>query len=179
MAKRTDARIASGNMKKKKSASREVAEVVAAFVIAWLAYQGLAVLTGTPLPIVSVVSDSMYHTDHFDGWWTQSGGFYKSIDINKAEFRGMPTANGLSRGDLLFVVRPDNLKVGDVIIYNRLDGFTIVHRLIEINGNYVVTKGDNNADQDKTINVSQIQGKMVFAMPVLGYPRFLLHLVGI
>ena len=179
MAKRTDARIASGNMKKKKSASREVAEVVAAFVIAWLAYQGLAVLTGTPLPIVSVVSDSMYHTDHFDNWWTQSGGFYESIDINKAEFRSMPTANGLSRGDLLFVVKPINLEVGDVVIYNRLDGFTIVHRIIEINGNYIVTKGDNNAVHDQTINVSQIQGKMVFAMPVLGYPRFLLHLVGI
>src|SRR3989344_5563111 len=164
--------------KKKKPIAREVAEVVAAFVIAWLAYQGLAVLTGTPLPIVSVVSDSMYHTDHFDGWWTQSGGFYESIDINKAEFRSMPTANGLSRGDLLFVVRPDNLKVGDVIIYNRLGDF-IVHRVIEINGNYVITKGDNNAVQDQTINISQIQGKMVFAIPILGYPRFLLHLVGI
>lgn len=170
---------ASGNTKKKKSAKREAAEVVVAFVIAWLAYQGLAVLTGTPLPIVSVVSDSMYHTNHFDDWWAHSNSFYENIKINETDFRAMPVPNGLSRGDLLFVVRPDNLKVGDVIIYNRLDGLTIVHRVIEINGNYVITKGDNNQVQDQTVNISQIEGKMVFAIPILGYPRFLLHLVGI
>ncbi len=165
--------------RKKKNLAREAAEIVVAFIIAWLAYQGMAAVTGTPLPVVSVVSDSMYHTSHFDGWWEKSGDFYRNMNIDKPEFRSFHAPNGLSRGDLLFAVRPDNLEIGDIVIYNRLDGLTIVHRVIEINGNRVVTKGDNNPVQDPAIDTSQIHGKMVFAMPVLGYPRYLLHLAGI
>ncbi len=164
---------------KKKSWTREAAEVVIAFVIAWLAYQGLAFAAGTPLPIVSVVSDSMYHDNYFESWWAGNGNFYRSININKSEFRSFQAPNGLSRGDLLFVVRPDSLKVGDIVIYDRLDRLVIVHRVIEIGENHIVTKGDSNPVQDQTINISQVQGKMVFAIPVLGYPRFILHLVGI
>ena len=164
---------------KKKSILREAVEIIIAFAIAWIAYQGLAVATGTALPIVSVVSDSMYHTSHFDNWWDGSGIFYNKINIDKAEFKSFSAPNGLSRGDLLFVVRADNLKIGDVVIYNRADGLIIVHRVIELNGNYIVTKGDNNPIQDPTISRNQLQGKMVFAIPILGYPRYLLHLVGI
>ena len=166
--------------KKKKSKYRDGLEIIAAFVVAFLFYQVLILATGTKLPIVSVVSDSMYHTSHFDEWWTKSGKYYEDRSIDKKEFLGFTDFNGLSRGDLLFVIRADDLRVGDIVIYQRdSSGYTIVHRVIETDGNKVVTKGDNNPAADQPITKENLQGKVVFALPVLGYPRYVLHLFGI
>ena len=165
--------------KKGKRIVREVAEIAFAFVVAWLGYQALSLATGTSLPIVAVVSDSMYHTNTFDPWWVSRGSSYEGIGITKDEFQGFPAKNGLSRGDMLFVINQQP-KIGDVVIYDRPNqGFTIVHRLVSsVNGEYV-TKGDNNFVADQPIEKSQIRGKVVFAVPLLGYPRFLLFAFGI
>lgn len=165
---------------KKKSASRDALEIVGAFVIAYLFYQFLIIVTGTPLPIVSVVSDSMYHTQPFGKWWQDSSNFYGNLDISRNEFLTFQNFNGLSRGDLLLVVKPADLAVGDIVIYQRNgNGVTIVHRIVEADASKVVTKGDNNAAADQPIGRQDVQGKVVFAVPVLGYPRFALHLAGI
>jgi len=166
--------------KQKKTFRREVLEIIAAFVIAWLAYQLISLAAGTPLPIVSVVSDSMYHTSYFDAWWEQADGDYVAFDVTKEGFMKFPNANGLSRGDLLLVVRPDSPKIGDILIYRKLGSdFTIVHRLVKIENNTYIVKGDNNRVADPPVARDYAVGKVVFAMPVLGYPRLLLHLVGI
>ncbi len=159
------------------SAKRDVIEIVAAFVVAWLFYQGLAFAVGTNLPIVSVVSDSMYHTDEFDGWWRARGSFYEQIGISKEEFRKFPLPNGMSKGDLLIVTKAEDLKIGDIILYNR--DVTIVHRIISITNDGYVTKGDNNLVSDPEISRRQVVGKVVADVPVLGYPRLLLFAVGI
>ncbi len=164
----------------KKSKYRDVVEIVGAFVIAFLFYQFLILVTGTPLPIVSVVSDSMYHKQSFDKWWADNDDFYLGRDISKEKFLSFRNFNGLSRGDLLVVIRPENLKVGDIVIYQRSgSSFTIVHRIISIDAGTITTKGDNNAGPDQPVVKENLQGKVVFAVPVLGYPRFVLHLVGI
>ncbi len=166
--------------KKKNRIWREILEIVAAFFIAWLAYQLLAVITGTPLPIVSVVSDSMYHTAYFDEWWNANGNAYAQYNIDEDAFRKFSASNGLSRGDLLVVIKPDNPKVGDILIYKKLGSdFTIVHRLVRIDNDFYITKGDNNAAADAPVAKQYVVGKTVFAVPVLGYPRLLLHAVGI
>ena len=178
--------------RKKKEAGwkREVLEVIIAFFIAWLAYQGLSVVMGTPMPIVSVVSDSMYHNSHFDTWWSGSGQYYDRYGIDKGAFKTFKDVNGLSRGDLLLIQNPSNPKIGDILIYQcsatwgcsyaRSGELIIIHRLIKIdgNGNYIV-KGDNNAIADNPVAKEYVLGKAVFAVPVLGYPRLLLHLLGI
>lgn len=167
-------------MKKQKDAKREVLEIIVAFFIAWLAYQFLALVTGTPLPVVSVVSDSMYHTAQFDEWWGANGRYYGDYSINKDGFRSFIAPNGLSRGDLLLVVRPDEPRIGDVLIYRRPGSdFTIVHRLVKTEKDFYVTKGDNNIQPDQPVAKQYVVGKVVFAVPILGYPRLVLHLVGI
>lgn len=167
-------------MANKKSLKREIVELVLAFFIAWLAYQSLAVVAGTPLPIVSVVSDSMYHTSYFDKWWTNTNGYYTNIGITEGQFMKFAAPNGLSRGDLLFVVKPDNLKPGDILIYNKFgSAFTIVHRLVEIQKDAYIVKGDNNQIPDPPVAKQYVVGKVVFAVPILGYPRLILHLFGI
>ncbi len=133
---------------KKKSYKRDVLEIVVAFVAAWLFYQGLAFATGTPMPIVSVVSDSMLPILH--------------------------------QGDLLFVVR-ENVAIGDIAIYQQPgSSFTIVHRIVGMDGEQYIFKGDNNQVNDpRPVTREQILGKVWFATPLLGYPRMVLHLIGI
>ncbi len=162
---------------KKHSAKRDVIEIVAAFAVAWLFYQGLAFAVGTNLPIVSVVSDSMYHTGEFDHWWRGHGSFYEQLGISKDEFKRFTLPNGMSKGDLLLVTKADNIKVGDIVLYSR--DVTIVHRIISITNNGFVTKGDNNLVSDPEISRQQVVGKVIADVPVLGYPRLLLFAVGI
>jgi len=166
---------------------RDSAEIIAAFLVAWIAYQLLIVGTGTPLPIVSVVSESMYHTEGFDEWWSHSS-FYPDNEMTKEQFLNYQNFNGLAVGDLLFVTAPEDLKIGDIIIYEKYDQqykkmITVVHRIVEINEQGYVTKGDNhntNSRVDSGIRSDEdIVGKVRFAFPLLGYPRLLLFAVGI
>jgi signal peptidase I len=162
-----------------KRIAKELGEIVLAFVVAWLGYQALALATGTTMPIVAVVSESMYHTNEFDGWWLQHGSFYKEIGINMSKFQAFPFRSGLSKGDLLLVVNQQP-QVGDVVIYDRPgQGFTIVHRVISMTNGEYVTKGDNNYVADQSIAKNQIKGKVVLAVPLLGFPRFLLFAFGV
>lgn len=166
--------------KQKKTVRREALEIIAAFFVAWLAYQFIAVAAGTPLPIVSVVSDSMYHASSFDDWWAKNAADYNQLGIGEHEFMRFANVNGLSRGDLLIAVRPDNPKIGDILIYRKFGSdFTVVHRLVSIEDGFYVVKGDNNPVPDPPVAKNYVVGKVVFAIPILGYPRLLLHLIGI
>ncbi len=71
----------------------------------------------------------------------------------------------------------DKLKVGDSITYDR-GGATVTHRIVEIKndpqtGLAFKTKGDaNKTADDGEIRPSQIMGKALFGIPVLGYLAF-------
>ncbi|MFH0832757.1 MAG: signal peptidase I [Candidatus Aenigmatarchaeota archaeon] len=95
----------------------------------------------------------------------------------------------LNVGDLVVVVAPQNLKAGDIILFDGFDGIEcrqkgpIIHRIIKINddGSYE-TKGDNNVRQlscEHNITKEKLVGKVVLASPLLGYPRLALYAVGI
>ena len=129
--------------------AKDIIEVFLAFVVAWLFYQGLAFATGTPMPIVSVASESMEPILH--------------------------------KGDLSFVLSPENLQVGDIIIYDPKPGcfivkHTIVHRIIGFDDGKIKTKGDHNSSPDKcAVDISEVRGKIVLAVPLLGYPRIFIY----
>lgn len=156
---------------------KDLVELVAAFAIAWVFYQVLAVLTGTGMPIVSVVSDSMLHAQDFNSFWGSKGSYYENLGISKENFAKFPAAGGLECGDLLFVTK-SNPDIGDIVIYSKAgSGYTIVHRITEKTDTGYVTKGDNNFASDQPIVSSQLQGKMIFAMPLLGAPRLVLYYI--
>ncbi len=87
----------------------------------------------------------------------------------------------LQTGDLVFVIKasPDNIHVGDVVVYKRPNGEYVIHRVIEIIGNgdsmLVVTKGDNNPVPDGNIPIDWVAGKVVaiggnvIKIPGIGY----------
>lgn len=166
---------------KNKKWLREMLEIVAAFIAAWVFYQLLALAAHTSTPIVSVASRSMFHDKQFDDWWNQKHAYYESIGIDKGKFSKFAAKNGLDKGDILFIIRSEKLAVGDIIVYHPQPGCfpideTIVHRIIKIDGSSYTTKGDNNPTQDKCIvQTAQIEGKAVVAVPLLGYPRLALE----
>lgn len=73
----------------------------------------------------------------------------------------------LSVNDLIIVREADKYTTDDVVVFQ--SGYElIVHRIIDIEGNTVTTKGDANNTSDDPIDVSAIKGKVVFAIPGIG-----------
>ena len=75
-------------------------------------------------------------------------------------------------GDVVVTTNTDTFKVGDVIAF-RSDSTVIVHRIINemnVNGKIMYqTQGDNNNVADKElVNVSAIEGVMIFKIPFIG-----------
>ncbi len=71
-------------------------------------------------------------------------------------------------GDMIFAVQVEEneLKVGDDVVYQgEVDDFkgkVITHRIVEIDGKTIHTKGINNSIEDPTITYKQIYGKVVY-----------------
>ena len=74
----------------------------------------------------------------------------------------------LSVGDLLIVTRADSYRVGDVVVYQS-GRMAVVHRIISMDGTSVVTQGDANNVPDEPMDVSVIKGKVLWAIPLIGY----------
>ena len=67
----------------------------------------------------------------------------------------------LQVNDYIIVRKSNNYKVGDIVTY-RLEDKTITHRIVEVNGSKIITKGDANFNIDKSISKKQIVGKVIF-----------------
>jgi signal peptidase I len=76
-------------------------------------------------------------------------------------------------GDLVVIVPPGFLgrqvRVGEIISYERF-GSTITHRVVQVDGENIVTKGDANDDADVTpVSSSKVVGVYLMEIPHLGY----------
>ncbi len=69
--------------------------------------------------------------------------------------------------DFILVKYDDDLKVNDIITYKEENSF-ITHRIIGINGDNLITKGDANNSEDKVISKDKVIGKVVKVFPKLG-----------
>ena len=66
-------------------------------------------------------------------------------------------------GDIVIVKIGQDVQEKDIITYKNDNSF-ITHRIIEINGESIIAKGDNNNTQDSAITKDAILGKVVFIM---------------
>lgn len=85
--------------------------------------------------------------------------FFRKLDIYKVETGSME--EGIHRGDYLLVIKQDHYKVNDVVTYES-GGKHITHRIMEINGSKVITKGDANNTIDEEIDESAIIGRLLY-----------------
>ncbi len=86
-------------------------------------------------------------------------------------------------GDIAIIQKcnANDVNVGDIIEY-QMEGYTVVHRIMEKNQRngefYFITKGDNNSSPDRDeVREDQLIGKVVFKIRYLGYPAIWLHIV--
>ena len=73
-----------------------------------------------------------------------------------------------SRGDLVIVKKEDDPKMGDIIVYQSGKSL-IVHRMIERDGDRIVTQGDANNAADPTFELSAVKGKVIGWIPYAGF----------
>ncbi len=101
--------------------------------------------------------------------------FFVQADTRRVDgYSMLPTLEG---GDLVVIqnVPINQIHVGDIIVYNGLcsaEGESVVHRVVNITTQGLITKGDNNqySDQQYGIAISPItqqclEGKVVFVVP--------------
>lgn len=80
-------------------------------------------------------------------------------------------------GDVVAVVPvdTDDLRVGDVVTFQPVSGdpTLITHRLVEIDDSAserrFVTRGDANSADDPAIIGAQVQGRVLYVIPVIGW----------
>jgi signal peptidase I len=152
--------------------------VLAFIIIKFVFFPTLSFLTGTSLPLVIVESCSMYHHEPgFENTFTSP--IYASGGLDLTDTGNWIFQNGFSKGDIIFVVAPKNLEVGDVIIFQAGARNPLIHRVISINDGVYSTKGDNyrtNAGQlssEVSIKQEQIIGKALFKVPFIGWAKLI------
>ena len=87
--------------------------------------------------------------------------------------------NQFSANDIVFVKKVKNiseLQVYDIISYLNEDNINIIHRIIAINGEEIITRGDANNTSDEPISFKQVVGVYTnFKIPKLGLVVFFLQ----
>ena len=73
----------------------------------------------------------------------------------------------LSVNDLVFVREQDSYETGDIVVYQD-EGSLVIHRIISLDKNEVITQGDANNTADSPIDISLIKGKAVASLPFVG-----------
>jgi len=131
-------------------------------------YPGFLLVTGLS-DVLAIMTPSMEHSGNESAYFY---GYYEELGYSPDSF---DFSNGLNIGDVIFVKKAENYSVGEVIVFkspyyeNKL-----VHRVAQIEP--LRTKGDNNAVSfifDTVI--TEVYGKVVFKIPFLGLPRYLLY----
>jgi len=73
----------------------------------------------------------------------------------------------LSVNDLIMTKKQESYSVGDIIVY-KSNNELIIHRIVRVDQEKIVTKGDANDYEDKPINLNKVCGKLNFSIPNVG-----------
>jgi len=157
--------------------------ILAFIIVKFIIYPLLALMLGTQLPLVAVISGSMEHDGmNFEEFWAEKGAWYEAQNITQEMFMQYGFKNGFNKGDVIILYNPENLEVGDVGVYaSGLHEYPIIHRIIKIDENGYIFKGDHNNDSDPyEVQSEQLIGKALFKIPYIGWIKiWFAELIGI
>ncbi len=108
-------------------------------------------------------------------YWNICGDWYVEKDISETDFKLFQQSNGFNIGDIFVLRKADDVKIGEVIVYNnKISNAPIIHRVVSIKDGYYQTKGDHNSAsfsfEDKIMK-EQIYGKVLLKIPYLGWVK--------
>ena len=72
-----------------------------------------------------------------------------------------------SKDDLIIVKKKDSFDIGDIVVYQSNDSL-VVHRVVSMDGDMVVTQGDANNIEDASFDKIAIKGVVIGCIPSLG-----------
>ncbi|MBI2105649.1 signal peptidase I [Candidatus Woesearchaeota archaeon] len=114
-------------------------------------------------------------------YWNTCGEWYEGRKISEEEFSTFQQSNGFNIGDIFILKKADDIKIGDVIVYNnKYSNAPIIHRVVGIEDGYYMTKGDHNADAsffERKIGKEQVYGKVLLKIPYLGLVKVLFNVL--
>ena len=67
----------------------------------------------------------------------------------------------IEKGDIVIIKIGDEIKENDIITYQK-DNVLVTHRIININGDNIIAKGDYNNTEDEPIKKDKVIGKEVY-----------------
>ena len=121
----------------------------------------------------------------FENYWKLCGSWYETNDISKDKFSKFPFKNGFDKGDVIILWRAnkDNLKIGDVLIFQGTKPQPIIHRVVDIwqedQETFYKTKGDHNSKSiegdfgETKISQDRVFGQGLLRIPYLGWVKIL------
>lgn len=89
------------------------------------------------------------------------------LGYGMAVIRSGSMEDTLSIDDLVLVHRQKEYEVGDIVVYQS-DGDLVIHRVIEMEGDKLITQGDANLVPDAPVRFSAVKGKMIGHIPGIG-----------
>ncbi len=79
----------------------------------------------------------------------------------------------LKIGNTILIKKSSRFKVGDVVTY-KSDNEYVTHRIVSIDKDQIITKGDANNTEDKPITKKDIVGKLIYKFWIFGFINYLL-----
>ena len=76
--------------------------------------------------------------------------------------------NGIHVNDYIFVLKKNSYSKNDVITY-KYENTYITHRIVKIDGNKIITKGDANNVEDDEISIDKVVGKVIYNGGILNF----------
>ena len=184
--------------------------LLAVVLIKFIMYPVSGLVLGTSFPVVAVVSCSMQHDatncwadcylkgqgsldycvnkeknlcgkNRDVGYWNTCGDWYVERGISEQDFKKFQQSNGFNIGDIFVLKKADEVKIGDIIIYNdMIRNAPIIHRVVDIKEGYYQTKGDHNSATfpfEEKISKEQIYGKVLLKIPYLGWVKVMFNIM--
>lgn len=72
-------------------------------------------------------------------------------------------------GDIIVIdTHSPKYEINDIITFYDVNGSFVTHRIVDVNGGKMITKGDNNNSVDQDMDIDYIVGKYLFKIPFLG-----------
>ena len=100
--------------------------------------------------IYNIIQISVLHKPYMNFWG------YSIFQVQTGSMAGT-----LEIQDIIVVKLTKDVKQNDIITFTN-DGSIITHRIIEIEGETITTKGDANNSEDKPITKNDVIGKVVY-----------------
>lgn len=70
--------------------------------------------------------------------------------------------------EFILIKEMEEYEINDIVTYKNKENSFVTHRIIEKNGDTIITRGDNNTINDEAISIQDIEGKVIYHSIVLG-----------